>query len=103
VGNYVKKKAKCITTLQMSRKLLNYSGGDAVLIGILEGFSAPVLRVVQWKMEAASSSEMSVTNYQSTQCHIPTDFNVNQQICENLKPHQDTSKVKSRHHVNETV
>jgi hypothetical protein len=37
-------------------------------------------------MEADISSEITVTEYQSTKRHIQQDFNLHQQRWENLKP-----------------
>ena len=39
------------------------------------------------KMEALSSSKMSVAINHSSQHHIPKDLNLHQQCCENLKSH----------------
>jgi hypothetical protein len=50
--------------------VLPVQGYDAVLIG---NWLLPAL-----KMEAASSSEVTVNNYQTTRRHIPYNFNVTQ-------------------------
>jgi hypothetical protein len=45
---------------------------------------------ITMKMEAASTSETSVTIYHLTACHIPEDFNLQRHWCGNLNSHKLT-------------
>jgi hypothetical protein len=65
-----------------------------MVTNILDELAASIFRSPQSKItvkiQAASSSETSVTIYLLTEHHIPQDLNIHQHWCENLKSHKRT-------------